>query len=152
MGKFLDEAARELILHVRQVAWLTALPRHKLSTGEEIRQPARAEAYKTGGTEPPLPPKGDVAHVFDWFMELGQIEVTGMGRAALSWREIDAWASRTFTPMTAWEARLLRRLSVAFLAESGAAESPYHPAPWVERITSQAARDAAERQLRSVLG
>lgn len=84
-------------------------------------------------------------------MEIGPTEAGGMGAVPLSWREIDAWASRTFARPSAWEARLLRRLSAEYLAESRAAEDPHRPTPWAERPTT-VDREANERQLRAVLG
>ena len=95
---------------MRQVAWLTAIPRVKDSKGLEQKLPARIEPYKALKADPPLP---DVTakHVFDWLMEIGPAEAAGMGQAPISWREIDAWAARTFQRPSAFKPTeiLLRR-------------------------------------------
>lgn len=84
-------------------------------------------------------------------MEIGPIDVGAEGRRPISWVAIDAWARRTFAEPTAWEVRLLRRLSAEYLAESHRAEDPTHSAPWwPERL--EVDHEASERQLRAVLG
>jgi hypothetical protein len=89
--------------------------------------------------------------VYDWLMEAGPAENTGMGQAPLSWSEIDRWAARTFQQPTSWESRTMRRLSCEYLAELAAAEDPHRGAPWVA-FGVHVDHAAAERQLRSVLG
>jgi hypothetical protein len=84
-------------------------------------------------------------------MEVGPAESGAMGQGPISWREIDAWAARTFAQVSAWEVRLLRRLSTEYLAEIHQAEDPSRPAPWWPSIL-QVDHEANERQLRSVLG
>jgi hypothetical protein len=122
----------------------------KDAKGVEQTFPARIEPYKAQKTEPPLP-KISAPHVFDWLMEVGPAEASGMGQVPVSWREIDAWSARTFQRPSAWEARLLRRLSAEYLAELHAAENLYRPAPW-SPVPTRIDRDANERQLRAVLG
>lgn len=84
-------------------------------------------------------------------MEAGPVEAGGMGPAPLSWREISAWAERTFQRPSAWEARTLRRLSREYLSEIHAAEDQHRAAPWSPAPT-EADRNTQEQRLRAVLG
>jgi hypothetical protein len=84
-------------------------------------------------------------------MEIGPIESHGKVRVPFSWQTIRAWARATFTPLSAWEARTLRRMSVAYHGELHAAEDLARPAPW-SAMPTQVDHKANERQLRAVLG
>jgi hypothetical protein len=84
-------------------------------------------------------------------MEIGPVEANGMGRSPIGWQAIDAWARQTLAQPTPWEARLLRRLSADYLAESHRAEDCHHPAPWWPE-SLEVDQEANERQLRAVLG
>jgi hypothetical protein len=84
-------------------------------------------------------------------MEIGPTENGAMGQGPISWQAIDAWVARTFTPASADDARLLRRLSREYLTELHLAEDRNRPAPW-SPVGDQVDHQANERQLRSVLG
>lgn len=108
------------------------------------------EEYRAGKTDPPLPPI-TARHVFDWLMEIGPTEASAMGESPIGWSTIRDWAAGTFQHLSAWEARMLRRLSVEYLSEIHAAEDHNRPAPWsVPR--AEVDREAEERRLRAVLG
>ena len=112
--------------------------------------PSRLEGYKAQKAEPPLPVIS-AKYIYDWLMEVGPTENGGMGPVQLSWKEICAWSSMTFTSMTAWEARLLRELSSEFITESRQAEDRNRPPPWTP-VAAAVDREAEERRLREVLG
>ena len=150
MGQFYEGLGEELSLYVRQVAWLLAIPRVKDSRGIETKLPARIAPYKAQRAGPPLPPL-TAQHVYDWLMQVGPVEVSGMGQVPISWATIHAWAALTFNRLSAWEARMLRRLSSEYLAEVQAAEDHTRPAPWTARWSEIDTKDA-ERRLRAVLG
>lgn len=118
--------------------------------GKETRLPARMEPFRAGRMEPPLPPL-PLRHVFDWLMEVGPAEPGAAGQVPVSWREIDAWATRTYQRPSAWEARTIRRLSGEYLAEIHAAEDHTRPAPW-SPVGVEIDRASEERRLRAVLG
>jgi len=122
----------------------------KGSDGDEVKFPSRMEGYKEQEVDPPLPPL-TARHIFDWLMEVGPTESGGMGPVPIGWTTIRNWRDATFTRLSAWEARLLRRLSTEFLTESHLAEDRYRPAPWLPGRT-EVDRVAEERQLRAVLG
>ncbi len=108
------------------------------------------ETARRRKTVPRMPPN-PAPHLTDWLIELGITEAAGMGAVPISWREMDAWVARTKVSPEPWEARLLRRLSSAYLAESREAESEFRPPPWHDGVTMQE-RVAEEADLRSVLG
>ena len=96
-------------------------------------------------------PPNPAPHLTDRLIEIGLTEAAGMGAAPLSWREIAAWRTETCVPQQPWEARLMRRLSAAYLAESRKAESESCPPPWRTEVTARE-REIEEAELRSVLG
>ncbi len=150
MGQFYEGLGDELSLYVRQVAWLLAIPRVKSAQGAETKLPARIEPFKAQKTDPPLPPI-TAQHVYDWLMQVGPVEAGGMGQVPISWATIHAWSALTFTRLSSWEARMLRRLSSDYLAEIHAAEDHTRPAPWAPG-RAEVDQQEAERRLRAVLG
>lgn len=96
---------------------------------------------------PPNPAPQIVARL----IEIGLTGSTGMGPAPLSWLEIEAWQRVTGFDLMPWEARLLRTLSVDYIAEGRRAESENCPAPWHAEV-SKRELDVAEARLRTVLG
>ena len=96
-------------------------------------------------------PHNPAPHITDRLTELGLVGSNGMGAVPLSWAEIASWRQLTGVPIEPWEARLLRRLSAAYLAESRAAESETSPPPWRIVITRRQ-REIEEADLRDLLG
>lgn len=84
-------------------------------------------------------------------MEVGPAEAGTMGQAPLSWQTIRAWRLETFQRPSAWEVRMLRRLSTEYLAEIHAAEDPHRAPSWLAG-RAEVDQEANERQLRAVLG
>lgn len=116
------------------MAWLNATP--KPPTGSERAKalgdkklPTRIEAMRAQNEVPRMPPN-PAPHIIDRLIEIGLTEAAGMGIAPLSWCEIDAWCRRTCVAVTPWEARLIRSLSIAYVAEARAAESENASPPW----------------------
>ncbi|MEK9213131.1 phage tail assembly chaperone [Sphingomonas sp. 2378] len=95
-------------------------------------------------------PPNPMPHLIERFMEMGMVEAAGMGTVALSWPTIAAWSQMTGVRLSPWEARLIRRLSVEYLAEGRRAEVETCPAPWkapVSKAEIEAERAALERLL-----
>lgn len=105
---------------------------------------------KKNGVTPPMPPN-PAPHIVNRLIEMGLSEANGMGASPLSWREIMAWQTATGVDLPPWEARLIRTLSVAYLAESRNAESENCPPPWRAPVTRRE-MDTEEARLRMVLG
>lgn len=96
-------------------------------------------------------PPNPMPHVVERLMEIGLTEVAGMGVGPISWRSIADWQQSTGIELSRWEARLLRQLSVEYVAEQHRAESETCPPPWRAEVT-QREREIGEQQLRMVLG
>lgn len=68
--------------------------------------------------------------VVDYLMEVGPTEAGAMGPVPVSWREIDHWQQCLGIALDPWVTRLLRRMSLEFVAESQKAREADCPAPW----------------------
>ena len=138
------------------MAWLNAVPkpdpRLKDRLGDDEKRSQRSRLDLMGGVKnpPPMPPN-PLPRMIELLIEIGLTEAAGMGSAPLSWREISAWVDRTGVQLLPWESRLLRSLSVAYLAESHRATAHNSAAPWRAPLT---AREIAHEldQLAAVLG
>lgn len=108
---------------------------------------AKMKADKIPVQMPPSP----AYHLIGYFIEMGMSEAAGMGMVPLSWREINAWCDRTRVELSPWEARLIRRLSTEYLAESRRAESENAPPPWRAEVT-QREIEIEQAQLEMLLG
>lgn len=97
--------------------------------------------------ETALWPPNPAPHVIDWFREIGPTTAGPMGEAAITWEEMVAWERVTGIELSAWEARTIRRLSQAFIAQRHDAERPDCTPPYSgvsdqievvrDRVTSQ---------------
>ena len=137
------------------MAWLNATPRpdERTKAAEpkyERKRLSRQEQMKKDGVPVRMPPN-PLPHLVGWFVEIGISEANGMGASPLSWGEINEWQRATGVALSPWEARLIRRLSTEYLAESRKAESENHPAPW-RAAPTQREREAEQRALERVLG
>ncbi|WP_347271797.1 phage tail assembly chaperone [Rhizorhabdus histidinilytica] len=84
-------------------------------------------------------------------MEIGLFQANGMGISPTSWAEIDAWSRMTDVRLAPWQARLIRQLSVDYVAESRRAEDEHCPPPWRAPVTAEEV-NSEEARLRAVLG
>ncbi len=135
------------------MAWLNATPkpderskRAKTAAGTISRR----DKMKRDGITPRMPPN-PAPHIITRLVEIGLTESNGMGATPLSWREIVAWQSATGVILSPWEARLIRSLSISYIAEGRRAEAEACPPPWRTALTAQE-RMAAEDALWAVLG
>lgn len=136
------------------MAWLAAVPkppagsrREKIGTGAKI---SRAEQMKKNGIVPQMPPN-PMPHIIDRLVEIGLTEPAGMGMAPISWRTIAAWSELTGIALSPWEARLLRHLSVEYLAQFNRSELETCPPPMRAKVT-QREIDIERAGLLAVLG
>jgi hypothetical protein len=137
------------------MAWLNATPKpdeRSKQARPEFQRPRisrfdRLKRDKIPVAMPPNPAPGIVNRL----MEIGLSESAGMGAAPLGWATIDAWCNRTGVDLPPWEARLIRHLSVEYLAESRRAESENCPPPWRAEVT-QREREVEQARLEMVLG
>lgn len=136
------------------MAWLNAVPKppegSKRAKAAIAPTLSRLDQMKRDKVEPAMPPN-PAPHIILRLTEIGLTETNGMGPSPLSWREIEAWQRVTGVHIAPWEARLIRQLSIAYIAEGRRAESENAPAPWRAEVT-QREREIEEARLRMVLG
>jgi len=83
--------------------------------------------------------------VIDWLMEVGPTDPGAMGAVPISWATIGQWQHCMCLDLPPWLARLLRRLSMEFVAETVRAREPDCPPPWT--ATSVLNRDEVSRKV-----
>ena len=89
---------------------------------------------------------GDDAPLFDEKgMEVGPTDPGAMGAVPISWATIGEWQHCMGLDLPPWLVRLLRRLSVEFVAETVRAREPDCPPPWT--ATSVLNRDEVSRKV-----
>ncbi|MDZ7894231.1 MAG: hypothetical protein U5M50_04240 [Sphingobium sp.] len=137
------------------MAWLNAIPKpdarsKRAKQADQAAQISRLDDMKRQKVVPPMPPN-PMPHLIDRLVEIGLTEPAGMGAAPISWQSIIAWQQAVGVPLAAWEARLLRKLSTEYLAESRRAESENCPPPWRAPVTDHERETEAQR-LQMVLG
>ena len=137
------------------MAWLHAVPKPAEGTkreqhGIQAAKLSRLDRLNKAGAAAPMPPN-PLPHVIRRLIEMGITEAAGMGVAPISWTTLDAWQRTTGVPLSAWEARLIRQLSLAYVAESRKAESETCPPPWRIEVTASEL-EVAETRLRLLLG
>jgi hypothetical protein len=153
LGKGRVAAERGLILYARQLAWLHATPKpppESKRTEGEVATISRYEQMENDGIPIQMPPNPAPTIAARW-LEIGTTEAAGMGAGPLSWGTIKAWQDVTGIALDRWEARLLRKLSQAYLRESRLAESENYPAPWHGEVTERE-RELELARLEMVLG
>jgi hypothetical protein len=123
------------------MAWLNATPKpppgsKRAKIASDAPALTRLEQAKRDGIKPQMP-ASPAPHIVDRLIEIGLTEAAGMGARPVSWREINEWQRATGFNLSAWEARLIRRLSSEYLAESRRAESENCPPPWRAEVTER---------------
>lgn len=137
------------------MAWLNAVPKpdersKRAKSDQPIDKRTRIERMEADGI-PPTMPHNAAPHLIGWLIEIGLTESNGMAATPLSWGEINEWQHSTSVKLAPWESKLIRRLSVEYLAEGRRAESENCPAPFHAEVT-QRERDLEQARLEMVLG
>jgi hypothetical protein len=97
------------------------------------RDAIKKQANLADAEEPEMPPIEDAAHyLISYLFEIGPTLAAGMGNGPLTHAEIMAWQINTGIELQSWEARILKRLSNHYLAESQRATARDCPAPWAD--------------------
>ena len=122
------------------MAWLNAVPRPAEGASRaRANVPAptlsRAAQMRANGIRNPLMPPNPLPHIIDRLLEVGLSEPAGMGIGPVTWLTIDAWRRQTGADLPPWEARLIRRLSIEYVAEQRRAESENCPPPCRWEVT-----------------
>ncbi len=128
------------------MAWLHATPRPPVESSRHktfdlAKALTRFAQFKKDGITPQMPPNM-MPHVIDRLTEIGLTGSNGMGAVPLPWAEIYAWQQNAHIRLSAWESKLIRSLSAAYVTESRLAEVETCPPPWRGEVTE--AEKAAE--------
>lgn len=140
------------------MAWLNTTPKpdstikpsKRTKTAAAAPRFSRLDLLKRDKITPQMPPN-PAPHIVEWLIDIGLSESHGMGQSPISWREINEWQRATSIELAPWEAKLIRTLSVAYLAEGRIAESETCPPPWRGEV-SQREREVEKARLQMVLG
>ena len=148
MGKFYEELSRELSLYVRQLAWLGTAPKPRsakqIKPDTDAEPLTRLQRMAIDDLAPDFPTIR-TPWVIDWLMEVGPTDPGAMGAVPISWATIGQWQHCMCLDLPPWQARLLRRLSMEFVAETVRAREPDCPPPWT--ATSVLNRDEVSRKV-----
>ena len=90
---------------------------------------------------PEMPSAEGADYLLGYLWEVGPTMVAGMGAGPVTHQELRAWQANSGIQLQPWEARILRRLSIDYLAEMSRADQADCPAPWqaVEAVVDHAA-------------
>jgi len=94
---------------------------------------SRIDRYQRDKIQVQMPPN-PAPHILQWLVEIGLTECNGMGESPISWREIHYWQQNTGVQLSAFEAKLIRELSVAYVAQKNKSDSENCPPPWAPRM------------------
>lgn len=100
---------------------------------------------------PPPLPRNPAPLIIQRWRDIGPTEHGAMGVGPISWQAIADWQKSMRVQLSRWEQRMIRALSVEYLAEGHRAESENCPPPWRGKI-SEREREVELERLRSVLG
>jgi hypothetical protein len=130
------------------LAWLGTAPK-PLSSSKGRRDTdteplTRMQRMAVDDLTPDMPPIR-TPWIIDHLMDLGPSEAGAMGPVPISWASIDHWQRCSGHDLPPWTTRLLRRLSVDFVAETVRAREPDCPPPWT--ATSSFSRDEVSRKV-----
>ena len=131
---FFADALAQLILFVKQSAWLNTIP-------EKQKRPRRATR---GDTFPPL---AFGRYLIEILFEIGPVKPAGMGgTVSIDEQDIYAWQCNQGIALSAWEARALRVLSREYSHMLSEASAPDCPPPYVpeEFITAEKRKKIAD--------
>lgn len=149
MGRLHGKVADRLELYVQQSAWLNTAPTQSGKVSERSKPKTRLEQIKETGGRIPLPPN-PARYLTDWFFEIGPTSPAGMGEGPIGWTDITAWQSLTGIELQPWEARTIRRLSIAFVHQRSVAKEPDCPAPYKDETLAVAQRNKVDQQFKAL--
>lgn len=137
MGKLQERREKRLrdglALYVKHLGWLHATPKPRKGSKRKADDRSRMDRILDDKLPVRMPPN-PAPHLISWLIEIGLTEKNGMGESALSWREINEWQAATGVALSAFEARLMRELSKAYVGQKQKSDSENSPPPWAPRM------------------
>ena len=128
---------------MRHSAWLGAVPEAAPGARADAAKLSRRERIERDGGEIEMPPFDDGEYLIGYLYELGPTAAAGMGAGPVTFAEMAAWQAARGFELEPWDARLLRRLSVDYLAESHRATERNCPPPWGGSVAVRVSHDRA---------
>lgn len=95
-----------------------------------------------------LPPN-PLRYLTDWLFEIGPSVPVGMGEAPVGWTDMAAWQRLTGVELAPWEAKAIRAMSTAFIAQRNESRKPTCPAPYTSDVAMQ--RDKVANQFAAMV-
>lgn len=134
------------------MAYLHTAPKPKARRGMTDAEPVtRLRAMRDAGLPVEMPPLGQAGRqIVEHLLECGPALSGAMGAVPLTYGEIAAYQQAAGVDLTPWEARMLRRASLAYVSATRDAEAPDAPAPWVSN--TEVRRERIAQGIRNVFG
>lgn len=95
-------------------------------------------------------PPNPAPHIFDWLLDIGPAISGAMGDGPIEWRDMAAWEHHTGIELDPFEARTIRRLSRAYLAQRYDAKKPDCPPPYRVAIDAPVETEV-DRQFKAMM-
>lgn len=95
-------------------------------------------------------PRNPAPYLIDWLLEVGPTAAGAMGESFIGWQDLAAWSQITGIEPDPWEARTLRRLSMAYLHQQLAARKPNCAPPYVPGLGAEV-QDKVTQQFRAMV-
>ncbi|WP_332859365.1 hypothetical protein [Janthinobacterium svalbardensis] len=128
---------------MRHSAWLGAVPEAAPGARADAAKLSRRERIERDGGEIEMPPFDEGEYLIAYLYELGPTVAADMGAGPVTFAEMAAWQAARGFELEPWEARLLRRLSVDYLAESHRATQRDCRPPWGGSVAVRVSHDRA---------
>lgn len=120
---------------VRYLAWLNAPVERPEGDNSKAPLKSRLQSMRDNRKDenytPDMPPTNAGEYLVAYLFEVGPTMASGMGMGPVTHQEIAAWQSLTGIPLTPWDARAIRRLSIEYSNWSIKAASADCKAPWM---------------------
>lgn len=102
--------------------------------------------------EPIFYPPNPAEYITDWLFEIGPVAAGAMGPVPIGWQDMAAWERLTGNELDPWEARTIRRLSQAYVAQAYEAENLNCPEPRLaEEKQAEARREKVTQQFSAMI-
>lgn len=128
---------------MRHSAWLGAVPEAKEGARADSAELSRRERIERDGGEIEMPPFDEGEYLIAYLYEMGPTVAAGMGTGPVTFAEMAAWQAARGFELEPWEARLLRRLSVDYVAETHRATKRDSQPPWGGTVAVRVSQNKA---------
>ncbi len=130
MGRILGGIEQDSELWIRQIAWLQTPidPEFKPSKKSESRISSNDQKDFLSQ----IHPDAYSSYLISLAQSMGLYKNSGFGHEPISWSEMKAWSEITNTKITPWEAKVLMKLSIAFVYQMSISKNSSCISPVVE--------------------